>query len=427
MKLELNIHEVKNVNLAVETNYSSNILSVDHNELRELLLNDKRFSSIEIELVHPGESCRILRVSDVIEPRAKIEGSEDFPGALSQSGSAGYGKTCVLKGVAVVLSDYTEEGRFGRDLDGELIDMSGLGGDLSPYSKTHNIVIVPYPAEGVSKNEYRAALKFAGLKAAVYLAKTAINCVPDTTEIFELPALTELAGSTSGLPKIAYIFQVLSTQHGVVPGEPVLYGQNIELIAPTILHPNEVIDGAITCPYRAFCGQTYTIQNHPIIKELYRRHGSEICFAGVIICTAHHNEPEFERTASIASNLAKWVIGADGVILTKTGGGAPEIPLGRTAQKCEELGVQTAIAMLHMSADPTYTKFDYSINFNLPRVNAIVSMGSPNMPFVLPPMERIIGRSALQDANSRDKQTILMWIKGACSQLGESRITLVPY
>ena len=51
-------------------------------------------STVDVELAHPGESCRILQVSDVVEPRAKTNGSgEDFPGVLGKQGTVGEGST----------------------------------------------------------------------------------------------------------------------------------------------------------------------------------------------------------------------------------------------------------------------------------------------------------------------------------------------
>jgi hypothetical protein len=51
-----------------------------------------------------------------------------------------------------------------------------------------------------------------------------------------------------------------------LPGEPVFLGQQAVGIVPTILHPNLVLDGAITSPFPALNVQTYHIQNHPIME-----------------------------------------------------------------------------------------------------------------------------------------------------------------
>ena len=93
MKLELEIIDIKDVQFANKTRINNRILEINQQELQNLLQQDKRFSRIDIELAHPGESCRILQVSDVIEPRAKVgEDVEDFPGAVGKHGTVGEGK-----------------------------------------------------------------------------------------------------------------------------------------------------------------------------------------------------------------------------------------------------------------------------------------------------------------------------------------------
>lgn len=121
---------------------------------------------------------------------------------------------------------------------------------------------------------------------------------------------------------MAYIFQVLTNQFEPLAGDPVLYGDNIERIVPVILHPNELFDGALIAPYESRFMETFTIQNHPIVQELYRRDGKALLLAGVIITNAPNNVPEYDRAATIAANLAKFPLHTDGAVLTKIGGGA---------------------------------------------------------------------------------------------------------
>jgi len=432
MRLELDILNIKDVQFAGKTAIADGVLHVNRSELQELLLEDRRLSQVDIELAHPGEKCRILQVSDVIEPRAKTGGSgEDFPGALGKQGTVGDGSTCVLRGAAVVMSDYSVRGELSRDLGGDIIDMSGPGAELGIYGKTHNVVVLPYPANGVSSQDYRIALKVAGLKTAVYLAEAGKDMKPDEIEVYDLPPLKEMAEGLQALPKVAYIFQVISTQYQPMIGEPVLYGGNVDKIVPTILHPNEVLDGAILSDYRAMGLETYVIQNHPVIKGLYRRHGKDLCFVGVIISVGYNNEPECERAATMVANLAKWVLGADGVVLTKSGGGVPEVSMARATLRCEELGIKTAIAMCNFGADASDTSFEGTLIFNLPEIDAaIVSMGTPNEAITLPPMERIIGRLVtLPDGLpfSAEIKRPLLWVKGTVGQLGSLNLITARY
>ncbi len=283
MRLELNILKIRGIRFGDRTAVSDGVLSINRSELQNLLLEDQRLQSIEIDLAQPGEKCRILKVLDVIEPRAKTSnGDQDFPGAVGGQAAAGTGSTCVLKGTAVVLSDYRErrEGSTSSYPNGEIIDMSGPGAEVSTFGKTRNIVLLGTPSQGVTTQEYMAAMKVAGLKASAYLAKAGKGVTPDETEVFELLPLTASVEVSGKLPRIVYIFQIQTLQFEPIPGEPVLYGRNVPDMVPTLVHPNEVLDGAITSALPALNVQTYQIQNHPIIRELYRRHGRELSFCG---------------------------------------------------------------------------------------------------------------------------------------------------
>jgi sarcosine reductase len=426
MRLELNILSIQDVQFAEETTISDRVLYINCYELQELLQQDRRLSKVDIELAHPGEKCRILQVSDIVEPRAKTRGNcEDFPGALGKQGPVGEGSTSVLRGVAVVMSDQSELSFPYEDQIGDIIDMSGPGGEASIYAKTHNVVVLPYAADGVSPDDYRVALKLAGLKAAVYLAQAGRELKPDKVEVYELPSLTEAARGMEDLPKVAYIFQVYMNQFRPLPNEPILYGDSIRRLVPIIIHPNEILDGAIVKPYRGGVDETYIIQNHPIIRELYRRHGKDLCLVGVVLTISHSTEPERERASAMSANLVKSVLGADGVILTKCGGGAPEVDMGETANKCEELGIKTVLLMWQLHAADMGSAL-----FNLPKVDAITSTGAAAELISLPPMERLIGRTVTLDsgASASDKlQRITSRIIGATDQLGYSKQVSVLY
>ena len=327
MRLQLDIIHIKDVRFGAKTIVNEGVLHINRQELQGILEEDKRLSHVEVELAHPGEKCRIIQVTDVVEPRAKKNGGVDFPGALGKHGGVGQGTTCVLRGTAVVVTEYPRPGDPPLEPSGpqagELIDMSGPGAEFGIYGKTHNVILMPWPATGVSLNDYRIALKIAGLKTAVYLAQAGKNREPDEIEVCDLPPLSKISKEIEALPKVAYIFQFISGQFVSIPGHPILYGSGADRIAPTILHPNEILDGAIVTPYRSMGMEVFGLQNHSIIKELYRRHGKDLCFVGVVIVVAHDKEQENERAATMAAHLAKWILGADGVILTKSGEGFP--------------------------------------------------------------------------------------------------------
>src|SRR5256714_12703468 len=121
-------------------------LEVDLDALRTILATDPRLERIRIDLAHPGERCRIGRVFDVVAPRAKLDGGEDFPGVLGGIAKVGHGRTLALDGVAVVATDQQADpiaGSLG------VIDMAGPNAAPSAVGRPPNRLIsagAPPPA-----------------------------------------------------------------------------------------------------------------------------------------------------------------------------------------------------------------------------------------------------------------------------------------
>src|SRR5688572_29366917 len=180
MRLDLESIHIDDVRFGAATEIKNQVLSIDRQELISVLEQEPLFEHVEIELAHPGESCRIIRVLDVLEPRYRLSGP-NFPGALDGNGLVGDGRTQALKNVAVVETDQL------ATRSRNIIDMCGPAAEYSPIGNAHNVVLLPYPKPGADKNDYRLAVKKAGLKAATYLAAAAKDVVPQETQTFELP------------------------------------------------------------------------------------------------------------------------------------------------------------------------------------------------------------------------------------------------
>jgi len=419
MRLDLGFVDIRDVRFGPHTAVEDNVLFIDREELTSLLQREPLFDHVEVELAHPGESCRIIRVLDVLEPRFRLNGP-NFPGALDPMGLVGDGQTRVLKNVLVV--ETSESEARARSI----IDMSGPATAYSPFGDMHNVVLSPYPVSGADRDEFRLAVKKAGLKAAAYLAAAAKEIAPDETQSYELPSVAFNQGPND-LPRIAYIFPMHSHQHPTQQNETVFYGSNIQGFMPTIVHPNEILDGALMFSYSAF---TYFAQNHPVIQELYRRHGRDLWFAGVVLTVAPVTIAEKERNAYLAARLAKETLGADGIIATKIGGGAVDTDLMMIYERCEEMGVKAALIIMERYPDT-------GITFVPANVNALVTPGLTRDPIVLPPVERVIGGDTLFLDNTNPDNTnpgisampanreLRIWvgdIVGAISQVGASRL-----
>ena len=96
MRLELGCIDIKDVRFGAKTSIEGGVLTIDRAELVSRLEQEPLFDHVEIEIAHPGESCRILRVLDVLEPRYRLNGP-NFPGALDGNGLVGEGVTHALK------------------------------------------------------------------------------------------------------------------------------------------------------------------------------------------------------------------------------------------------------------------------------------------------------------------------------------------
>ena len=415
MRLTLAIHEIGSIAMGVATRLDGDKLEVDPDELRKFILEDGRLESVDIETVAPGEECRIGVVYDIIEPRAKEPGSgSDFPGILGPIEIAGQGTTHVLRGASVTTVD------DGAALEnGKILEMTGPAGDASPYTSLHHLVITPHPIKDLERHTALAAIRLASVTAAVYLARCALGITPDSAEIFdsEGPAVK----GREGLPRFAYIGQVHSRQRVAEIDEKILYGDNTAGLVPVSLHPNEWLDGAVVTCNRAMGAETYFYQNHPVITELYRRHQrDEITFVGTLATVAASDNEERDRICMMAAEQAKWNLAADGVVLTKYGGGAPHADMSQTARRCEELGIRTTVQVSDMSWD---RRVESALLFNYPEVDAIVYVGGRDTGWQVPASARVIaGNGELAEDLGAPRTLAATNVCGVSSQQGISRL-----
>src|SRR5205807_8731847 len=115
-----------------------------------------------------------------------------------------------------------------------------------------------------------------------FLARTAAAASPpDEVEVFELQDVDP------SLPRVVYIAQI--TSQGPFAGT-FYYGGYLDRLLPTIVHPNEFLDGALVDGNVAGPNiriPTIVHQNNPVVLELYREHGKTMCCAGVVLLRGH--------------------------------------------------------------------------------------------------------------------------------------------
>ena len=383
MRLELHKVKVRDVRWGDATKVEGGVLYVDKTSALEEVKDDA-FAKVDLELARPGESTRIIPVKDCIEPRVKLSGGngkEYFPGFCSPMQRAGSGATLVLDGAAVVTCGSIVAFQEG------FIDMSGEGARYTHFSKTNNVVLVVEPVEGLDKHKYEAALRIAGLKLATYLARVCKDSKADEVATFEKGSTAEESAKYPDLPKILYV--CMSIAQGLLH-DTYVYGEDIKLSFPFLLHPNEVLDGAVVsgnCVSACDKNTTYHHVNNPVVCDLYERHGKDLNFLGVVISPESTVLAGKVRNALMSAAIGVE-LGADGVVITEEGYGNPDTDLCLTAKYFEEAGIKTVV--ISDEAAGTDGK-SQSLADATPEMNAFVSTGNVNEMIVVPPMEKIIG------------------------------------
>lgn len=382
MKLELGQIFIKDVQFGSATKVENGVLYVNAEEIEKLVLTDERIKSVKVELARPGESIRIAPVKDVIEPRVKVSGDGGiFPGFINKVKQVGSGRTHALVGATVITV-----GKIVGFQEG-IIDMSGNAAKYTPFSATNNVCVVIEPAEGLTTHEYEAAGRMAGLKAATYVGEAGKCVEPDNIITYETKPLFEQAAQYPDLPKVGYVHMLQS--QGLLH-DTFYYGVDAKQFIPTIMYPSEIFDGAIVsgnCVAPCDKVTTYHHLNNPVIVDLFKRHGKDLNFMGVILTNENVFLADKERSSDMVAKLAQFM-GLDGVIITEEGYGNPDTDLMMNCKKVTQAGTKV---VLITDEFPGRDGKSQSLADTTPEADALVSCGQGNILIDFPPMDKIIG------------------------------------
>ena len=424
MKLELGYIKISDIQLSNESKVENGVLYVNPEDIINLIKEDENIATVAVDVARPGESVRITPVKDVIEPRVKVEGPGSiFPGVIGKVNRVGEGRTHVLKGAAVVTT-----GRIVGFQEG-IIDMSGEGAKYTPFSQTMNLVVTCEPVDGLRPHEHEKAIRFAGLKTAVFLGELGRNVTPDEIETFETLNVKEGIEKYPNLPRVAYV-QMLQSQ-GLMH-DTYVYGVDAKRTLSTIIMPTEVMDGAIlsgNCVSSCDKNTTYHHLNNPVIADLFKAHGKTLNFAGMIITNENVYLADKERSSDWAAKLCQY-LGVDGAIVSQEGFGNPDTDLIMNAKKIETVGVKTVIITDEYAGRDGKSQ---SLADADPLANAVVTGGNANMVIHLPKMDKVIGHINFVDTiaggfdgSLHEDGTIeaeLQIITGATNELGFNKLS----
>lgn len=382
MKLELGKIKIKDVQFGKSTEVVKGTLYVNKDEIIKLVLEDDRIIKADVELARPGESVRIAPVKDVIEPRVKVSGSgQIFPGTINKVKEVGSGRTHALVGSAVITC-----GKIVGFQEG-LVDMSGPAAKYTPFSETYNVCVVIEPAEGLETHDYEAAGRIAGLKVGAYIGEAGRNVEPDEVVVYETKPLQEQIKQYPDLPKIGYIHMLQS--QGLLH-DTYYYGVDAKVMVPTFMYPTEIMDGAIisgNCVAPCDKVTTFHHLNNPVIEDLYKRHGVDLNFIGVVLTNENVFLADKERSSDMTAKLCEF-LGLDGVIITEEGYGNPDTDLMMNCRKVSQKGVKV---VLITDEFPGRDGKSQSLADAVEEADALVSCGNGNVIIDFPPMDKVIG------------------------------------
>ena len=389
------VHELKEGSACA---YNKGVLTVNFDELLAAAKpHSKNLSKISFEVYRPGENARIIHVLDTIQPMYKVQkpekwGGAEYPGILNYPYTAGNGITHLLGGFSIMQccalpwdeNNASSGLLYTRDA---IIQTTGFYKHYTPFADMINLIMNIEVIEGKSAEEYDTDIRKSSMAVAQYLAQLTAEQEADSIEEFDnTPA--------KDLPKVALVWQC---QNQGVYANTLLYGQPINDIVPTLLEPNEMLDGCVVggnIAWPAFKVPTFIHTNHPILLELYRRHGVDLNFMGVIFCRSHNpSNWHKDRCAQIVAKMADQ-LGCQGLVMAWEGGGNAAIDGMLTIQNGQWRGIKGSLLTFEFGGKDG-TEGQLLVD-DVPEADAVVSTGSWERPVHLEKVEKVYGGATLR-------------------------------
>ncbi len=387
MKLEIGNFYVRDIVFGDRLSYQDGVLTIQKEEALEFIKQDDRITEAELYIVKPGDKVRLCPVKEAIEPRVRPDGRSAFPGYTGDLAPAGSGVTHALKNCSVLVV-----GRHWGGFQDGLIDMSGEGQKYTLFGQFNNLVLVADTNEEFEKREQQKkndALRRAGHRLAEYVAGCVKELVPEETEVFELGGMIKRDAETEKLPSVVYVMQPQSQMEEMGYND-LVYGWDMNHVVPTVMHPNEILDGAmVSGSFMPVSSKwsTYDFQNCPNIKALYREHGKTINFLGVIMSNLNVALEQKERSAQFVAQIANS-LGGDGAVVAEEGYGNPDADFVACIVALENAGVKTVGVTNECTGRDGQSQPLVTLD---EKCDAIVSCGNVSELIELPTMETVLG------------------------------------
>jgi glycine reductase complex component B subunit alpha and beta len=388
--MQLNVADfpVREILLGNSYRYRSGRLELDAEDLAHIVLQDHRIREAKFDTASPGDPVRITGIRDVVEPRVKFgSDAQVFPGTVGPVTGVGFGLTHRLSGMTV-LSTAAYEGtiRAGTGVQrSAILDMWGPGAAASRFGSLVHLVLIMRLAESLAELDAHGAMQKAEFEVAKRLAEITEGLTPEHVEQYEFNDMERSS------PRVVLVQGCLTDSQQPHSGVS-YYGLPIRDSLATLIHPNELFDGAIgtnTTRAVAYSPTTWDWQNHPLVLGLYQEQAAgRLTFAGVILerisfDTFHGKEVIAHNTAQLAAQ-----VGADAALVSWIGSGNAFVEVMLTIRACERRGIKTALVTYEYGGKDGV---DSPLLYYAAEANAVVSTGSRDRWIKLPEAEKIIG------------------------------------
>jgi len=385
-------------------------LVVDPDRVAALVRQDRRIRRVTVDLVQPGEPARIVHVRDIIEPRVKTQGpGHAYPGICGHApDTVGAGVThhCAGFGVLIASEALPHIRRTVSAATDSLIDMSGPGA-VTVYSTLRYVVLTIETLPDLDLTSWNDALRGAGHRVAGDLAELVRAQTPPERREYRL------APPAGGRPRVVHVHTLNAS---MVPGIGTgIYGYTQHAL-PVLLHPNEILDGAIAgdavVTYPGKC--TWLHVNNPVLAALYARDGTDVAWLGSIVSRTRWGALQEKQLSAYQTVKLAAMLGADGALVTWNHGGNDLLEVMMTIQGLEQEGIKTTfltiesdIKVVRMTPALTETgTAEPPLLFSVPEADAIVSTGTLAPAEPLPAMPRVVGgRDVVFDQERPDART----------------------
>ena len=387
MKLEIGNFYVKDIVFGEQLSLRDGVLTINKEEALAYNREDERITEAELYIAKPGDKIRMCPVKEAIEPRIRPDGRSIFPGYTGDLAKAGDGVTHALKNCSVLVV-----GRHWGGFQDGVIDMSGEGQKYTYFGQLNNIVLVADTNEEFERNEQQKkndALRRAGHKLAEFIGACVKDLTPEDTEVYELGGMIRRDADVEKLPSVVYVMQPQSQMEEMGYND-LVYGWDMNHVVPTVMHPNEILDGAmVSGSFMPVSSKwaTYDFQNCPNIKALYKEHGKTINFLGVIMSNLNVALEQKERSALFVAQIANS-LGADGAVVAEEGYGNPDADFVGCIVALEDAGVKTVGITNECTGRDGQSQPLVTLD---EKCDAIVSCGNVSQLIELPPMETVLG------------------------------------